>query len=142
VDYPIPKYDPINYNNPYTEYGRIQLGHSIVSDSGVVWLNNGKCGNCGANVDYRDRNQHENFHKTFSNRKDDTMSNVLWCDYGDHAFKRGTPGSASFDATSVDDNGQNVNATMDACPTHNPLRVKPDYIAKELEQEYPVHNID
>lgn len=70
------------------------------------------------------------------------MSTVLWCDYGNHAFKRGTPGSASFNATNIDEDGVSVPVTMDACSDHNPLRAKPDFIAKELNAEYPVHNID
>ncbi len=80
------------------------------------------CYTCGANVPARNRVQHENFHKTFSNLRGENVSNVAWCDYGDHAFKKGEEGSASFEGTEWID-GKPVNNTMDACGKHNPMNV-------------------
>jgi hypothetical protein len=50
------------------------------------------------------------------------MSKVSWCDYGDHPFKNGEEGSASFSGTEVVD-GRTVDSQMDACSKHNPLNV-------------------
>jgi len=47
------------------------------------------------------------------------MSNVKWCDPGEHAFKAGVPGSQSFSGTSVDESGNIVQMSMDACPDHS-----------------------
>lgn len=82
-----------------------------------------ECFTCGAHVPTSNRVQHENFHKTFSNIREQDMSQVAWCDYGDHAFKRGSEGSASFQGTEFDGNGVAINTTMDACGKHNPLNV-------------------
>ncbi len=95
----------------------------------AVWLSTGSvagsgfedCGTCGASVLWRNRRQHENFHKTFSNLRGEGMSKVSWCDYGDHAFKTGEKGSASFNGTEYDENGVPVQTAMDACSKHNPL---------------------
>lgn len=67
------------------------------------------------------------------------MSKVLWCDPGKHAFKAGSPGSLHLDGSTVGDNGQDENQTMDACAQHNPLRAQPANIVKELEAEFPVN---
>lgn len=96
-----------------------------------------ECFDCGAWVPAESLTQHNNFHKTFSNRRDATMSNVLWCDPGEHAFKDGAKGSIHFDGSGVDDDGKTVNETFDACIEHNPMRANPKYIAKELEAQYP-----
>lgn len=50
------------------------------------------------------------------------MSKVSWCDYGDHPFKNGEEGSASFQGTEFQD-GVPVQTSMDACAKHNPLNV-------------------
>ena len=76
--------------------------------------------------------QHENFHKTYTYRRDGEMSKVSWCDYGSHAFKAGSPGSASFDASEIDVNGNNVRTTLDACEDHNPLAVQRNAAKYEL----------
>lgn len=82
-----------------------------------------KCLTCGACVTPGDMRQHENFHKTFTNLRSEDMSRVSWCDYGDHAFKSGESGSASFEGTEYDSNGVPISKTMDACSSHNPLNV-------------------
>ncbi len=78
------------------------------------------CATCGSSVGTRNRVQHENFHKTFSHRREEDMSRVNWCDYGNHAFKRGEEGSASFSGTEYKD-GVPIATQMDACREHNPL---------------------
>jgi hypothetical protein len=97
----------------------------------VTWLSRSElgsgwqdCGTCGATVQWSKQSQHENFHKTFSNRIGDDMSNVSWCDYGDHAFKRGAEGSASFSGTEYDSAGRPVDTKMDTCSDHNPLNIQ------------------
>lgn len=83
------------------------------------------CGTCGANVERQYMVQHENFHLNYTYRRDHEVSKVVWCDYGDHAFKAGMPGSASFDASEVDEEtGGTIRTTMDACGEHNPLNVQ------------------
>lgn len=52
------------------------------------------------------------------------MSKATWCDYGDHAYKAGIQGSATFNAQEFDENGTPQDVTMDACPDHNPLRIQ------------------
>lgn len=47
------------------------------------------------------------------------MSNVLWCDPGDHPFKAGMPGSQRFNGTTIGEEGEVINALMDACPDHS-----------------------
>ena len=69
------------------------------------------------------------------------MSTVLWCDYGNHSFKANSPGSAHFNGTEVNEDGLNVSVSMDACSDHRPDRVRPDYIAKELQKEYPIGDV-
>lgn len=49
------------------------------------------------------------------------MSTVAWCDYGDHAFKKGEDDSASFNGTEFQ-GGVPVQTVMDACGKHNPLK--------------------
>lgn len=65
------------------------------------------------------------------------MSNVSWCDYGNHAFKKGVPGSSNFTANVTGEDGSMQTQNLDACPDHNPLRAQPQFIAKELEAQYP-----
>lgn len=48
-----------------------------------------------------------------------TMSNVLWCDPGNHAFKAGQPGSQSFQGTTRDEEGNPIRIEMDACSEHS-----------------------
>jgi hypothetical protein len=79
-----------------------------------------QCGNCGAIITATTIVQHQNFHKTFTHRKDGGMSKVLWCDPGDHPFKADAPGSATLQGSQVDDNGMRQEVTQDVCVTHNP----------------------
>lgn len=103
-----------------------------------------KCGDCGAHVTGPDSQQHENFHKIFSNRRNADMSKVLWCDRGDHAFKAGSPGSSTFEGTMVDDNGVTQRVTEDVCAEHNPFNIKGvarAAIEAELKREYPMPSV-
>jgi hypothetical protein len=86
------------------------------------------------------RAEHEQFHKSYTNRTDGTMSSVTWCDPGNHAFKTGEPGSAHWEANTVGEDGAHTNGSMDACGKHNPFRVEPKNIVKELNAEYPIEN--
>lgn len=69
------------------------------------------------------------------------MSQVLWCDYGDHAYKASEPGSVSFSGQQYDENGVSQQMQMHACRKHNPmghmyeqaeLKVLTDKAAKDL----------
>ncbi len=62
------------------------------------------------------------------------MSRVSWCDYGDHPFKRGVEGSASFSGTEFVE-GRAVDTTMDACPDHNPMRIQREASKYQLSTE-------
>jgi hypothetical protein len=99
----------------------------------VVWVNVGngvypefqlgrimQCGDCGAICTVSTRQQHENFHKIYSHRRNASMSNVLWCDPGNHAFKAGAAGSIHFQGSQIDDDGKTVTVDTDACAEHNP----------------------
>jgi len=114
----------------------IWLTETIASSAGTLY----RCGNCGAAVPGKNTRQHEDFHQTFSNRKDDSMSTVLWCDPGNHAFKKGAPGSLHFEGELVnEETGMTENQSMDACVDHNPMRINTSHIVKELQAEYPVN---
>lgn len=56
--------------------------------------------------------------RELSERKDEPMSAVAWCDPGNHAFKAGVRGSQSFDGTFVNDEGETVRSRVDVCPEH------------------------
>lgn len=93
------------------------------------------CLTCGAMVPQEKGTQHTNFHQTFTNRRDLEVSKTAWCDYdpeGGHAYKNGEPGSASFDAREVNDEGTLVDTTMDACAKHNPLAIRRQAARYEL----------
>jgi ribosomal protein L37AE/L43A len=45
-----------------------------------------------------------------------TVSTVLWCDAGDHAFKGGRPGSQSVQGTEINEEGNAVSVQQDVCP--------------------------
>lgn len=93
------------------------------------------CADCGATVRQSEWEKHRKWHKEIREGMD--MSRVAWCDYGDHPFKRGVEGSASFSGTVNTPDGPEVQE-MDACPQHNPMRADPKNVAKELEAAYPV----
>lgn len=77
------------------------------------------CGSCGAYVPYMNKQQHINFHETFGHAKEQGMSKVSWCDPGNHAFKAGEDGSASFSGVQHIE-GRPVDVTQDVCRKHNP----------------------
>lgn len=80
---------------------------------------------------------HSQFHDTYTYRKDGNMSNVLWCDPGNHAFKSGARGSLHWSGTQVGEDGRHQTVDMDACVDHNPMRAEPEHIVKELQTDYP-----
>lgn len=94
------------------------------------------CLTCGSIVRWTvgEKMQHENFHKTFSNRRNESMSKVSWCDYGDHPYKNGENGSASFEGTEFKD-GVPMQTTMDACAKHNPMNVAKEAAKLALTSE-------
>lgn len=82
--------------------------------------------------------EHEQFHRSYTNRTDGKVSNVSWCDTGNHAFRTGSPGSVHWQGEEVGDDGSTTCADMDACGDHNPFRAKPKSIMKELNEMYPI----
>lgn len=96
-----------------------------------------ECFDCGAFVPTLNIGQHDNFHKTFSNRKGDDVSSVAWCDFGGHAFKKSEPGAFHGSIQVNDENGHPRNEETDGCSQHNPMRARPEVIAKELNTAYP-----
>lgn len=85
--------------------------------------------------------EHEQFHKSYTNRTGGIVSTVSWCDPGDHPFKAGAPGSAHYTAEAIGDDGSRQAMDMDACRDHSPFRTDPKVIAKELTEAYPVPDI-
>jgi hypothetical protein len=83
------------------------------------------CFECGAIIQRTAITQHNNYHATFGHRKQADMSQVSWCDPGNHAFKAGIDGSASFEGVNYVD-GKPVNARQDVCPKHNPYNATVD----------------
>lgn len=51
------------------------------------------------------------------------MSNVTWCDPGEHAFKKDAPGSVHFEGKRAGESGAIESVTTDACAIHNPFPV-------------------
>jgi hypothetical protein len=78
-----------------------------------------QCSECQALVERKYQRAHENFHVTFGHKKEVGMSKVSWCDTGEHAFKAGENGSASFEGVQYED-GRPVNRQQDVCAKHNP----------------------
>lgn len=95
----------------------------------------GKCGECGATVKSAEYDRHAKWHKEIKESKD--MSGVRWCDFGNHAFKAGAPGSGSFNATIAGANGPET-IEQDACAEHSPFRADVNVVRQELEAAYPV----
>ena len=78
------------------------------------------CGICNAMVPPDGIPGHDAFHEGMIPREDYlAMSNVLWCDPGDHAFKAGMPGSQRFNGTVIGEDGESITQLMDACPEHS-----------------------
>lgn len=101
------------------------------------------CIDCNAVVPMSRQGMHNDYHDSYTNRKDGNMSSVLWCDRGDHAFKAGSPGAVHFQGTETDEHGVEHTTNVDACVKHNPFRADPTHIAKELLTEYPTgENVD
>lgn len=91
------------------------------------------CNICWAVVYPSTMKPHEEFHNSYTNRKDGNMSSVLWCDPGNHAFKAGSPGAIHLNGTQQDENGIQVSIDTDACGEHNPYAPK---AVQEQEQRY------
>lgn len=90
-----------------------------------------QCTECQSIV-LKDQTQaHDQFHTRL---KDEAthMSNVQWCDPGNHAFKAGEKGSQSFNGTQVNEEGIPVTVRMDACSKHS---FRPMATAPELEND-------
>lgn len=85
--------------------------------------NESECVQCGGII-FRERmRQHNLYHEQYAYTKDTgAMSNVLWCDNGDHAYKAGQPGSISFNAEQYDENGAVQQVKQHACADHNPFK--------------------
>lgn len=78
------------------------------------------CSACGASVvGALAQQDHDRYHEGMIPREEArSMSQVLWCDNGGHAFKAGAPGSQSFTGTEVDEEGNVKTVKMDVCATH------------------------
>lgn len=64
------------------------------------------------------------------------MSNVLWCDPGNHAFKANEPGSVHYQGTAYEKDGSRHEADVDACSQHNPFGAHPENTVKEIDAGY------
>jgi hypothetical protein len=133
-----------DWDNPIAK----QLAREIKGKESALYVH-GTCTNCGATVESRDKTQHNNWHATFIHRsevKDGLiMSQVAWCDPGDHAFKKNSPGAQSLDIMQRDDEGEAERVTLDICGAHafptgtnNPTMraVESAYKATKVDQGY------
>lgn len=92
-------------------------GHPISNmNSGAHYLL--RCLECAALVpnDKLEKESHENYHEQQRSR---TVSQVNWCDVGEHAYKANEPGSQSFQGTEYDANGDARQVRKDVCATHS-----------------------
>lgn len=71
------------------------------------------CNQCLAVVQRANAEAHTDWH---NQQRSMSVSNVKWCDAGDHPFKAGRPGSQSVMGTEIDDHGNAVNVAQDVCP--------------------------
>lgn len=69
------------------------------------------------------------------------MSNVTWCDPGNHSFKANEPGSTHYSAQEIDENGNPVIGEVDACKLHNPFRPKPETNGDAIMRELKSHTV-
>lgn len=79
------------------------------------------CSLCNALVQNTEetRYAHEMFHEHWIPKAEvNAMSDVKWCDPGDHAFKAGCPGSQSMTGSEVDADGIARQVNMHACAQH------------------------
>lgn len=103
------------------------------------------CFTCGTIVPESALNQHHEMHVVAELKgKRNTMSQVSWCDEGEHAFKAGAPGSVDYSATVTDENGRRQTVVRDACADHSPFQPKEvkqlKAIEAELTEEYTPRN--
>lgn len=98
---------PVPSSNPYDDWQRGMRDYG----------SDGRCVKCGATVYQRDMNHHSNWHTEVE--KGIQVSNVKWCDPGDHAFKANTPGAVSFTGQQNDDQGIPQTVQMDVCGVHS-----------------------
>lgn len=89
----------------YTEIPGYTNSQSILV--GVV------CNQCTAVVQRNNSDAHSQWHEM---QRRMTVSNVKWCDAGDHAFKAGRPGSQNVMGTEINELGQEVSVQQDVCP--------------------------
>lgn len=79
------------------------------------------CSACGASVYLggEEERMHDRFHTGMVPIQEALrLSNVKWCDAGDHAFKAGTPGSQSATMQEADEDGIMRSVNMDMCADH------------------------
>ena len=87
------------------------------------------CSECGGLYTKDGMRGHSEWHSS-KLTEDRKMSNVSWCDNGNHAFKSGEPGSQAFRGTSIDENGMSVSMAMDSCAHHA-------YVPKAISKSEP-----
>lgn len=77
-----------------------------------------RCLECAALVPNNagEKLSHENYHQQV---REQNVSQVKWCDNGEHAFKANEPGSQSFQGTEYDENGTAQQVQRDVCAKHS-----------------------
>jgi hypothetical protein len=126
-------------NLPYQILEKGVVSHDIGSQ--LRARNYHYCATCGGVIPANTFAMHDLFHRKIYAKETTNMSSVKWCDPGDHAFKAGMEGSASFQGTQMV-NGVTESITQDMCPKHNPMRAEPETVRRELEKAYPVPTDD
>lgn len=98
-----------NWGGTNTEVG-ITPEETYRTDTGMNW-----------------RQQHAIWHRTIMavaltqvRKANQTMSDVKWCDLGDHAFKAGVEGSGGYTGTQYGPDGAAHQGRIDHCPNHKP----------------------
>lgn len=71
------------------------------------------CNQCLAVVQRVSADDHTRWHEE---QRRMTVSTVLWCDSGNHAFKAGRPGSQSVQGSEINEEGISVSVQQDVCP--------------------------
>lgn len=103
----------------------------------------GECLKCAATVSENNLHRHSDWHTDVE--KGIQVSNVKWCDFGDHAFKANTPGALSFTGQQNDENGLPQTVQMDVCGIHSG-KVLPSQqeasTVREIESAYRQQTID
>lgn len=93
-----------------------------------------QCVRCQALVYDSQIKAHDQFHKGFTNRTEEPMSSVLWCDVKGHSFKAGERGSQSFTGTLINEKGERETVQMDVCSEHAAFNFPGENATPELEE--------